>query len=98
MCGKVLFILLRVCYLSAMYQFITSITFEIVLILVFGIGYFIMLGKLRLGAPAADFEEWRLKNGRLIRSVCIMTVVVLLISVLSKYMQFTQEAGTQLQR
>ncbi|MBK6730981.1 MAG: hypothetical protein IPG60_08445 [Bacteroidetes bacterium] len=81
-----------------MYQFITSITFEIVLIIVFGAGFFVMRGNLKIGEPTADFEDWRLKNGRLIRSICIMTIIVLAASIISKYMQFTYVPPTQLQR
>ncbi|MBP7399135.1 MAG: hypothetical protein KA954_06065 [Chitinophagales bacterium] len=71
-----------------MYQFITSITFEIVLIIVFGAGFFVMRGNLKIGEPTADFEDWRLKNGRLIRSICIMTIIVLAASIFLNYFNF----------
>lgn len=81
-----------------MYQFITGITFEIVLIIIFGVGYFVMRGAITIGEPTPDFISWRQRNGRIVRMVCIMTIVVLLASIISKYTQYNYEPAPTLQR
>lgn len=81
-----------------MYQFITSITFELALIIIFGFGYFVMSGKIKQRNASADFESWRLKNGRLIKAMCIMTIIVLLASIISKYTQYNYDPLPTLNR
>ena len=75
-----------------MYQFINGIAFEIILIILFVMGYLSMLGKIRLGWQGDDYEDWRQKNGKVVRMVCIMTIIVLLASIFAKYQQFFGDA------
>lgn len=71
-----------------MYQFITGIAFELTLLVVFSLGFFIMNGNIKMFMGRDDFEEWRLKNGNLIKFICLLTILMLLASVFAKYMQF----------
>ncbi len=71
-----------------MYQFIVGIAFELVLIVLFSLGCLSLDGRIQLGATNEDFEEWRWRNGRMLKLICIMTIIVLLASILSKYFQY----------
>lgn len=73
-----------------MYQFISGIAFEVILIVLFVLGYLSIDGRIFSNRrQSEDYEEWRLRNGRIVKMVCIMTIIVLLASVFSKYIQFT---------
>jgi hypothetical protein len=72
-----------------MYQFIIGIAFELTLLVVFTIGFFIMNGNIKMFLGTEDFEEWRMKNGKIIKYICLLTIIMLLASIIAKYMQFT---------
>ncbi len=73
-----------------MYQFISGIAFEVILIVLFVLGYLSIDGRIFSNRrQSEDYEEWRLRNGRIVKMVCIMTIIVLLASIFSKYIQFT---------
>jgi len=73
-----------------MYQFISGIAFEIVLIILFVLGYLSIDGRIKPNRnPSADYEEWRLRNGKIVKLVCIMTIIVLLASIYAKYTQYS---------
>ena len=70
------------------YQFIIGISFELVFIILFSMAWLSMNGKFRFGWQGDDFEEWKLRNGVLARWLIVMTVVLLVASIIAKYIQF----------
>lgn len=71
-----------------MYQFITGIAFELTLIIIFSGGFLLMNGNIKMSQTADDFEDWRRRNGQVIKYICILTIIMLLASIVSKYLHF----------
>ncbi|MFN0274208.1 MAG: hypothetical protein ACKVPJ_00560 [Chitinophagales bacterium] len=79
-----------------MYQFITGIVFELTIIVIFTVGFLLMNGNIKMFLGGEEFEDWRLKNGRIVKYICLFTLVMLLASIGMKYILFTSTAPDML--